>query len=282
MSEPAPSPGPAPPAAARRRFGWPMRLFLAVLLFDMAYRSLTVALPWKEWNRELALDPMPERLPTRAQMADLSAQSTPEKPHLLRDRILDSFDSVWTFFKPWPDPPTRARLRSGADWGKYTLCWLNSRLEFVENVAGINEEWPMFSPNVSRRQRVARARLIYADGSQRVQRNHGDPEDLTRYSHWFEEKVLDHELKVRDGEGYKDEAKGYCNLLAHRYRLNAKGHPLRKIRLFMVRYRLPPPDVDARAFLAAQNDGAIPADRVGPDFYEYDVATRDGTWLLND
>jgi hypothetical protein len=259
-----------------------MRLFLGVLLFDMTYRSLTVFLPWSAWCRELDLRGMPVRLPTRAEVAELSAKASPERPHPVRDEVLDSLDSVWTFFKPWPGPATRARLHSGGDWGKYALCWLNTRLEFVENVAGINEEWPMFSPNVSRRQRVTRARLLYADGSERVRRNHGDPEDLTRYSHWFEEKVLDHELKVRASRGNEDEAFGYCNLLAHRYRLNAEGSPLRKIRLFAVAYNLPPPDVDARAFLAAQSGDALPADQKGPDFYEYDVAQRSGTWLLND
>ena len=49
----------------------------------------------------------------------------------------------------------------------------------------------MFSPNVSRRKTMTRARLFYADGSERIVRIHGDPVDLNAYSHWNEEKVLD-------------------------------------------------------------------------------------------
>jgi hypothetical protein len=256
-----------------------MRIFLSVLLFDIAFRGLTVAFPWADWAREMDMRLSPVRLPSRAEMAKLRAEATPERPYPVRDEVLDSLDSVWAFFKPWPTEKTRKHLHSGTDWGVYALCWLNSRLEFAENVLGFNEEWPMFSPNVSRLKRVARARLTYDDGSEIIQRNHGDPEDLTHYSHWFEEKILDHELKVKDSSGNEDEAFGYCNLLSHRYRLGPRGQQLVKIRLYMVRYYLPPPGEDARAFLAAQTGKELPEDQIGPDFYEYNVAQRRGKWL---
>jgi len=49
--------------------------------------------------------------------------------------------------------------------------------------------------------------------------------------------------------GTAEEAFGYCNLLRHRYPESDAGSPLREIRLFVVRYDLPPPGVDARRWL---------------------------------
>jgi hypothetical protein len=168
-------------------------------------------------------------------------------------------------------------VRSPGDLGRWAFCWASSRLELWENLVGFRQQWQMFSPGASRRKWVTRARLIYSDGTTRVVRNHGDPEDLTRYSHWFEEKILDHELAVDDDEDRADEALGYCNLLAHRHARNKAGRPLKTIRLFQVRYDLTPPGADARAWLEAQT--GPPPDQVFPDFYEYDVANRDGKFL---
>jgi hypothetical protein len=254
-----------------------MRIFLCVLLFDIIYRSLSVLLPWSDWISDLDMKKYPRRLATREERERLAAQATADNPNPVLKETMLALDSIWEYWKPWPGPDTRDRMNSRQDRVKFALAWLTSRLDFVENVVGINEEWPMFSPGVSKRKWVARARLIYADGSQRIIRNHGDPEDLTRYSHWFEEKILDHELKVEDDERSIDEAFGYCNLLAHRYSRNDAGKELKTIRLFMVRYDFPPPGADARAFLAAQN--GPPKDQVYPDFYEYDVARRHGKFL---
>ena len=50
MSEPShPAPPGEPPYP--RRFGWPMRLFLALMLFHMSFRSLSVLVPWKGWAK---------------------------------------------------------------------------------------------------------------------------------------------------------------------------------------------------------------------------------------
>lgn len=134
----------------------------------------------------------------------------------------------------------------------------------------------MFSPNVGRRKYVVRARLTYADGTVRIVRSRGDPEDLCRYSHWFEEKVLDHELKIREGRGHADDSWGYCNLLRHRYPTQ-DGTPLATIRLFSVRYDLLPPGEDASEWLAAQT--GPPAVQVQADFYTFDAKTNKGECL---
>src|SRR5262245_50843936 len=95
------------------------------------------------------------------------------------EEALAGKDGVLAFLNPWPRQQTREYLDNWPARGKYALAWLSSRLEFVENLVGFNQEWPMFSPNVGRYQRIARATLIYADGSQREVRSKGDPETLT-------------------------------------------------------------------------------------------------------
>src|SRR5262245_42842252 len=150
------------------RFGWGMRVFLTVLLFDMVFRSFSVIWPTEEWARELGMETMPRRLPTRAELDTLPLEADDYTPDPVQEELMLTLDSVWGFFKPWPEATTRARLRTWKDSGKWALAWTTTRLELVENVLGINEEWPMFSPSVSRRKWIARARRVYADGSERI------------------------------------------------------------------------------------------------------------------
>jgi hypothetical protein len=226
------APAPQPPYPTR--FGWGMRLLLGVLLFDMIFRGFSALYPWEQWAGELAVaGAPPKRLPTRAEMAaapDGGRQATAEA---LRD--------FPEYFVPWPGAETRERLASPVDAAKWGPVWLVTRLAVLENIAGIDQEWPMFGPNVRKVRHLARARLRFADGSERTVRLVSDPEDLTRYSHWFEEKVLDHEGLVGPGSGQNNNNAGYCNLLLHRHPRNAAGSPLRTIELYMVRYDAPPP-----------------------------------------
>jgi hypothetical protein len=268
-------PVPASPPPYPRRFGWPMRLFLTALLFEIVFRSFSVCFPWAEWGKELKMPLMPGRLATRAEMEQREADG--EDASRLADlkEALAGKNGVLAFFDPRPGKETREKLDTWPDRSRYAAVWLSSRLEFLENLVGFNEEWPMFSPNVSRYKRVVRARLFYSDGSEHEVRSKGDPETLTRYWHWNEEKVLDHELKVKPRRG--DECFGYCNLLSHHYAQNPVGAPLVTIRLFMVWYNLPPPHVDAREWLAEQS--GPPKDQRGSDFYEFDVRAREGRSL---
>jgi hypothetical protein len=256
-----------------------MRIFLCVLLFDIVFRSLSVLYPWADWADELDMRTLPVRLATRAELDRLSEKATPERPHPVADDVMESFDSLWDYAKPWPEARVRAKMRSWTDGGKWGLCWLSSRWDFVESVIGFNQEWPMFSPNVGTEKWFARSRLVYADGSERIVRTLCDPEDLTRYSHWFQEKILDYELKVKEGKGCADDDFGYCNLLSHRYPHSEAGAPLARIHLFIVYYKFPPPGEDARAWLVAQT--GPPPKQIYRDFYVFDATTRNGKCLID-
>jgi hypothetical protein len=262
-----------------------MRLFLGVLLLDLVLRPLAVLYPWKEWCWDYAMDRLPNRLPTERERAHLREERTPGKPDPLRTEIHESLGSLRDYWNPWPSKKVRKKLETPGDCMKYGFAWVCSRLEFLENVLGFDEEWEMFSPNVSRGVYLTRNVLLYEDGSERIVRSTGDPEDLTRYAHWFEEKVLDHELKVKNDYSREDEILGWCNLLAHRYAVNKAGSPLVEITLLELYYRYPPPGEDATAFLKKQMEltewpPTLPVNqRMIWPYYRYDVATRQGHWL---
>jgi hypothetical protein len=134
----------------------------------------------------------------------------------------------------------------------------------------------MFSPSVSKERWLARARLTYADGREEIVRQNADPVDLTCYSHWFQEKILDYELQVRANRRASS-SQGYCNLLAYRHKANAAGSSLVRISLYDVRIKYPAPDEDPWTVLRAQNDEKnLAADQIGSVFYTFDVATRQG------
>jgi hypothetical protein len=253
-----------------RRFSWPMRVFLSVLLFDIIFRSLSVLFPVSDWVSELEMDALPWRLPTRAEVNELAAREpAPGRPAPLGERFLESLDDVWLYLKPWPSAKTRARLDSWPQRGKFVYCWLCTRCEFLEALTGADEEWPMFSPNVSKGKSLVRSHLVYADGSSRVVRLTADPEDLTRYAHWNRDKVLNYEGRVGTDA---DNRWGYCNLLSHRYAVNDHGSPLHKIYLYRVHYTYPAPGEDAAAHLKKQMEGS--AGQEPEPAWEYDVENR--------
>jgi hypothetical protein len=245
-----------------------MRLFLCFLIFDMVFRGLSVLYPWEDWVGELDMRRAPVRLPTLAE-----CNSEPATPEVMR-----AVDSFWDFLKPWPEASARAKIHSWSDGGKWALCWLSTRLDLFENLVGFNNEWPMFSPSVAKRKYVARARLYFESGSEKIVRARADPEDLTNFSHWWEEKILDHELKVKEGEGRVNDVLGYCNLLSHRYPVNEAGSPLVRIRLFLVRLDLPEPGVNYREHYEKLN--REPSSTY-PDFYDFDVKARHGKRLTD-
>src|SRR5262245_45601164 len=128
MADPVPAAAPAYP----RRFCWGMRLFLAFLLFEIVFRSFSVCFDCAGWGKSLDMRLAPRRLPTRAEIAELAAKASDENPHPVRDDVLFAFDSVWEFFKPWPEPAVRPKLRTWDDGGRWAVAWLASRLEFFE------------------------------------------------------------------------------------------------------------------------------------------------------
>jgi hypothetical protein len=262
------------------------------MLFDMTFRSFSVLYPWSDWASDLEMRRLPLRFASHEERQRMARRATPTNPTPVRDDDLEALQSLVEYLRPWPNAETARHLDSPTAWGKYTLTWLASRLGLFEDLVGFNNEWPMFSPNVSRRKTLTRARLFYVDGSERIVRIHGDPVNLNSYFHWNEEKVLDHELKVCDDSGYEDECFAWCNLLSHRYARNSSDSPLVKVRLFQVRYRLPPPGVDYRAWYNEQmrlTPDHVPSEPPGPDedtqwqtepdYYEWSAVARKGRRL---
>lgn len=278
MTEPSPK-----PARPRPRFRCGMRLLLSLLVFDMVFRSLGVLLPHEQWREEIRIETLPQRPPTLREMDELAAKATEADPCPVTDRWMESADSAWDFLKPWPSAAVRAtlaeRLRCGeCGWelgGKFAFCWLITRLGFVENLAGVNQDWQMFSPNVSKGKDLIRWRLEFADGSHEIHRIGSDPADLTRYSHWWEEKIILAETSPRR---WTDARYGYANYLRHLRPANDAGSPLARIVMFEVRYEYPGPDVDDPAEFLRRQSGP-PADQIRPDVWEFDVATKTGRRL---
>jgi len=317
---------PPAPAPAAPRFSWPMRIFLTLLVFEIVFRSACVLVPWKDWESGLQMEyqydpddggytwqPWPRRPPTRAEAADLAAAASPDRPYPVADRFGESLDSLARFLSPWPTERTLAAGNSPDDLGKYVLTWLNRRMSFGESLIALDERWVMFSPGASKEKDLTRARLVFADGAEEVVRQHADPEDLTWYFRWNQEKVLDYEMQAKDDASHAEECAGYCNVVAHQHPHNAAGAPLAAIYLFRVHYDYPPPQTsDFREYLRERSgppryvrelrSGAATAvglaaplagpepwltvaplvaetGWVGPDFYRFDAAEGTGRYL---
>jgi hypothetical protein len=294
-----------------------MRIFLTLFLASITYRCFAIFLPISDWASDYSVRRYPTRLSTLAELEEAAGKTSNEKPHPVADDLLLTADSVWDYWKPWPDADTRAQIKTWSDGAKVTACWFHYRLGFVEHVCAINEGWPMFSPTVATSEILTRARLFYADDRDVVLRQVSEPEDYAHYCRWFYDKRGNYERSADDND--PDSCEGYCNFLLHRYGQNAEGAKLVKIVLFRVRVILPPPNVDPKAHYEEQNrrtaspprrDGHYRSDRAGPaalvvgagagvtggrvvranaalwtpqvlpDYYEYDVAERKGRSLV--
>ena len=262
-------------ASGPPRFSWPMRLFLAYYLFDMFTRSMLSLTPASgDWRDELSMDRNPRAIPSRAELEQCSKGTHPDGFTSAGECYMASIRSCLRYFVPVPSQATREKCDSVQNVGKYALTWTASRLEFVGRLVGVDQNWPMFSPNVGNGETIARLQLVYADGSEEEHRLVCDPQDLTRYSHWFEEKFLQATTRIhRDS----DARLGYCQMIARRTPQNDQGAELIRIRVFKVHYDYPSPDDDAHAFLSQQS--GPPATQVDAPFWEYDVATDKGKWL---
>jgi hypothetical protein len=172
-------------------------------------------------------------------------------------------------------------------WLKYCLAWTATRLQWCECILNIDQEWPMFSPNVGKKKYPARARLLYADGTETLIRTRSDPGDLTCYFRWGPGKYLGYDRGVADDSGYRWYAcPGWCNLLSHQFPVNANGAPLKEIRIYQVRYDFPAPGVDQHAFfkdlMAKTRDHKTESDCVYTTFFRYwpqdRAANRKARW----
>lgn len=277
MSSTPPSPNSAAPVPVRPpRFSWPVRLLIFLVLFDMVVRATGVMYPWKDWLSEFKVERLPQRLPTPAELARLQQEADGSYGPVYRE-LRQSAASLPRFLNPVPSDETRALLTSTAAWCKYGLAWTVSRLGWCETVLNIDQEWAMFSPNVSRRKYPARVRLFFADGSETVVRLQIDPPDYTSYWRGMLGKNLGPELHL-DADDASEACYGYCNWLTHVHPQNAQGSPLREIRLYQFDVHFPPPTADARAWLQEQmertRDHRAPQARHA--FFVYDAQTRQG------
>src|SRR5215471_17202027 len=85
-----------------RRFGWPMRLFLTLFLFAITYRCFAILFPIEGWSDDFKVRRYPLRLSTLAELGDKAREASDENPHPVRDDLLETADSVWDYWKPWP------------------------------------------------------------------------------------------------------------------------------------------------------------------------------------
>jgi hypothetical protein len=256
---------PAAVPAARPRFSWPVRLLVGFLVFDIVFHSVTALTGYREWMEDKKMDRFPRRMPNWYEIQH------PDKDAPPGEEAWRSADSLWEYFHPWPDRTVRANLKEPYEYAMFYLAWMASRLDFFESVIGVPQRWTMFSPSTATRCSVARFRLVYADDTIEIVRITGDPVDLTKYTHWFEEKLLDAELKVPYDY---DSRLGYCNYLAHEHAKNRAGAPLRTIYIYKVRYYYPEPGEDITAAFSVQN-GPPDWDRDGPTWSYDPVKTED-------
>jgi hypothetical protein len=271
-------PAAAPPSYPTR-FGWPLFLFLTCLLTFMVFRSFSVLYPWRKWadDDHLKVRRYPSTgFPTKAEQRKILDDPDGGRA-ALRERWFDSADALWLYARPWPGPYERPNLHRGTDYLKWYLIYLNSRGNWIENAVGFDQEWPMYSPSVGSDTAVTRARLRYADGTERIVRARADPEDLTRFFRTALYKSTEFEMMVSDDRNYAGENNAYCNLLAHRHPTSDGGTDLVEVRLFKVTYKFTPPDEDPREWMKKQT--GPPDDQISPDFYSYDVRSRSGRFL---
>jgi hypothetical protein len=253
-----------------------MRIFLAFLVFDMLFQSFVALTPADDWCKELGMRKFPDSLPTAEKRRQLAEKTSDDNPDPIGDRVWEAVDSVWDFFKPWPSQQTRRKI---ADWGdrrRFAVCWLTTRLGFLNRLVRFEQGWEMFSPNVVKGERFIRVQLRFADGSEENFPLTSFPEDLTRYDglRFFDKKRRQVQIKLSQD---REARLGYYALIAHRQPHNDRGSPLTRIYLYKVWVHYPAPGEDAEAVLREQN-GAWDRDDQQPCF-EYDVNTRKGYQL---
>ena len=255
-----------------------MRIFLGFLVFDMVFHSFAALAPVDDpedgWCKELGVRRFPERLPTPQERSKLAEKSSDDNPDPVGDRVWESVDSLWDYFKPWPSAETRHKLTGWYDRRRYAVCWLKTRLTFLNNLVRFNQHWSMFSPNVRKSDPTLRVELVFKDSRTEIVSNIAFPEDLTRYPNlrFLSEKVLQYQTKMVDED--EECLLGYSNLMAHRRPHNDHGSPLKTISFYLNRVSYPAPGEDAMEILRAQSGPEFWKD-IEP-FWQYDVETREG------
>jgi hypothetical protein len=246
-----------------------MRLALGLFVFDMVARSLISLTPAdKTWREALEVPRLPLRLPTSTQRERI-VDGLDQKYDTLGSRYLATLRSVLWFLSPIPRGKVVPHLNSASDYGKYAVVWVATRLGFMGSVLALDEDWPMFSPNVRRAHITPRAKLVYDDGTREQLWLLGEPYDPTSFHRWLVKRPL--QIDLRLAKDY-DARLGVSRNIAERYATSSEGATLVSIEMYEVKYSLPGPHQNAHKVLA--NQAQKPT--YDKPFWRYDVASDTG------
>jgi hypothetical protein len=194
---------------------------------------------------------------------------------VLRDDVEETVQNV-----VFSEAPSTTEWDNVYLWVQYGLAWTASRLQWCECILNVDQEWPMFSPNVGRRKYPARARLLFADGTEMTIRQRSDPEDLTWYFRSSPGKDLAYDRFVSaENPNRRYACSGWCRWLTHLNPVNDHGARLKEIRIYQVRYDFPRPDEDAHALfldlMEKTRDHRTISTHVYTTFFRYWPADRE-------
>ena len=116
-----------------------------------------------------------------------------------------------------------------------------------------------------------RVRLVYADGTDRVEHILAEPEDPASYSRWFVKRLLQSQL---GGPRREAGRRGLANQFAHRYPKSKNGAALKHVDLHKVKYRLPKPGSNVRRSLHRQFNREL-----NRPYWRYDPKRKRGKHL---
>jgi hypothetical protein len=246
-----------------------MRLFLSAYVFDMVVRSMITLTPFDAaWLKDLKMERYPLALPMPSELTTIE-QGKSERYEGVAERYGASLLSTLEYTSPWPSKKTWGAIESPLDLGKYVVVWVGTRLSFTGALLGLDQNWPMFSPNVRKSRVVPRAKLIFEDGSSKQLWLLGEPWDTTSFSRWFIKRPL--QIDIRLHKDY-DARLGVSRHLARTFPYSEAGSALRFVEMYKVTYHLPRPDQDAHRVLEKQNRKKT----WKKPFWRYDVVTRKG------
>ena len=203
----------------RTSFSWPLRVFLTLFVGNMLVGSFLSLTPAQdEWFDEFDMATAPE-----ASLAD--------DPSRVAQAVLAYLDPTQATNGDQHAERKRRPLES-------SVTWLATRLEFFEGLAGIDQGWPMFSPDVATESEQPRFELLYADGEQRTVRVPTDPRDPTKFFRLFAEKPLQLADSLLDDVSVR---RGYAAWLARTFAFSRGGAPVVEVVLRRVDYEFPAP-----------------------------------------
>ncbi len=254
------------------RFSWPLRLFLVAFVFDMVVRSAISLTPYDDdWRKDLAMERYPVALPTQQELRKIR-NGRDIRYDSVGERYAKVGASLWDYILPWPDKKAGEQIDNATDVGRFCLVWLGTRLSFAGALLGLDQNWPMFAPNVRSSRILPRAKLIFEDGSSKELWMLAEPWDVTSYSRWFIKRPL--QIDIRLHQDF-DARLGVSQHLARLHPESERGSPLRFIELHKVSYTLPKPSQDAYRVLSQQNQKPLEDD----PFWRYDVIEERGKTL---